>query len=147
MKLLNQLFPRFSLSFFFFFFFVFSKLVSLQNDFQNKPFFNKKLWNFRIPSFFFLKGTLFLQNPFQKRKILFSQGNSQFQALPFQKKTFIFFFFYKNLNLKLPFLKTVIKTMVSNWIIKTFSLLSINYNNNKKTFFLTKKMFLSTSFL
>ena len=105
MKLLNQLFPRFSLSFFFFF--VFSKLVSLQNDFQNKPFFNKKLWNFRIPSFFFLKGTLFLQNPFQKRKILFSQGNSQFQALPFQKKTFIFFFlqkfkfetsFFKNCN-------------------------------------------------
>ena len=94
-KFLNQFFPRFS-------FLCFLKIVIFAKRFTKQIFFNKNYGIFGSPSFIKKKmGTLFLQNHFQKYIYVVLQGNSQFQALPIQKKTFIFF--YKNIKLKLPF--------------------------------------------
>ena len=59
------------------------------------------------------------------------QGNSQFQALPIQKKTYLFLQKYK---VETAFFLNEIKTMVSFFFFNF-----LFYQNNNNNFFLTKK--------
>ena len=126
-KFLNQFFPRFS-------FLCFLKIVIFAKRFTKQIFFNKNYGIFGSPSFIKKKmGTLFLQNHFQKYICCFTR-KFPISSFAISKENFYLFFFYKNLNLKLPFLKTVIKTMVYFFFFNF-----LFYQNNNNNFFLTKK--------
>ena len=107
MKLLNQLFPRFSLSFFFFFFLFSQNWYPCKTIFKTNLFLTKNYGIFGSPPFFFFffKGHSFSPKSFSKKKNIVFTRKFPISSFAISKENFYLFFFLQKFKFETSFFK------------------------------------------